>query len=169
MKELTALHEAAHVVIAYLSSYHFLQGDITLTSDTTGLTFVTLNRKKILAMDKEPIAAISSDPDVVEDAAIIFYAGLEAERIFCREHNIALDESHSANDYNHVDELVEQSTPALEVDKDSIVAFSKRAVLANWEPIKAVAELLLTSKNSTISAVEAIELLDMGFNQNSFS
>lgn len=168
MLELTSLHEAAHAVLSYLSSYHFLTADIKLTSNSTGVTYVTLSRKKILAEGKEYTANIVFDPDVIEDAAIIFYAGLEAEKIYCEEISIEVDESHSLNDYNYVDELIENSSKDFEVDKDSLIAFSRIAVLANWEPIKIISNLLMQSENNTIDAVTVIEMLDQGFGINSF-
>lgn len=168
MIKLTALHEAAHVVLSYLSSYHFLAGDITLTSDSTGETFVSLSKRKLLLEGKEITAVTASDPEVVEDAAIIFYAGLEAERIYCEKNRITLDESHSANDYNYVEELIGKSDPVFEGDRNSLIAFSREAVLANWEPITLIAEFLQKSHNNSISAVTAIEILDQGFGNNSF-
>lgn len=168
MKELTSLHEAAHVVLAYLSSYHFLTGDIRLTSDSTGETFVTLSKRKLLEQGKEISAHTASDPEIIEDAAIIFYAGLEAERIYCEQNNITLDESHSANDYNYVQQLIENSNPRFEGDRNSLIAFSREAVLANWEPINQLADFLQLSTNNSLSAFTAVEILDLGFGNNSF-
>jgi|GEM_PF-5234468 len=168
MIELTSLHEAAHVVLSYLSSYHFLTGDITLTSDSTGETFVTLSKRKLLEEGKEISAGTVSDPDIIADAATIFYAGLEAERIFCEQNNIDLDESHSANDYNQVDMLIENSVPEFETDVNKLIAFSREAVLANWEPITQFAQLLQDSPDNSISAFTAIKFLDLGFGRNSF-
>jgi hypothetical protein len=168
MIELTSLHEAAHVVLSYLSSYHFLTGDIRLTSDSTGETFVTLSRRKLLLEGKEISVDTASDPEVIEDAAIIFYAGLEAERIYCEQNNISLDESHSANDYNYVDQLIDNSNPPFETNRNSLIAFSHQAVLANWEPITQIAEFLQHSHNNSVDAITAIEILDEGFGNNSF-
>jgi len=168
MKELTAIHEAAHSVLAYLSSYHFLTGEIKLTSDSTGVTFVTLSKKKLLATGKEVTPSIASELEVIEDAATIFYAGLEAERIFCIKNSLTLDESHSKNDYNYIENLFKNSNHSLEERKDLIIEFCRTSVLQNWEAIKEIADILIKSENNSIDSVYAIEFLDQGFGRNSF-
>jgi AAA+ ATPase superfamily predicted ATPase len=129
---------------------------------------VTLSRKKLLAEGKEPSPEIAYDLEVIEDAAIIFYAGLEAERKYCRENSIEVDESHSINDYNYVDNLIEKSNQEFKLEKNTLISISREAVIKYWEPINEIARLLRESENNTIDAVSVIETLDNGFGRNSF-
>ncbi|OQP53498.1 hypothetical protein [Niastella populi] len=106
LRLITALHEAAHVVCAYLSKFHYLIGNVCLTSDLTGETFVTLSKSKLIVEGKAEMPGIENDCDVAIDAAIIFYAGFEAEKVYSHKSGISPDKSHSMNDYNYVDQLI---------------------------------------------------------------
>jgi len=77
MEKLTAIHEAGHTVAAYLSKYHFLLGEITLSSDTNGETFVTLSAKKVKKEAKTLTQYFLQDPEIIEDLAVVYFAGFD--------------------------------------------------------------------------------------------
>jgi len=161
LEKLTALHEAAHVVCAFLSDYHSLVGQINLNSDSTGETFVSLSKSKILEKDKLPSDNSSTDPEIIFDAAIIFYAGFEAEKIYCNKTKTIADKSHSINDYNLVDTLLNQGNNSIEIDKEAARNTSQLIVKNYWEPIEEIANLLIKSKS--LESFEAIDYLKIGF------
>jgi len=160
IKRLTALHEAAHVVTTYFSGYHSLVGKICINYDTTGETFVSLSKKKINAMGKGQDTTIMKDPEVVIDAAIIFYSGFEAEKIYCKKINVKPNISFSMNDYNNVDELINNADPSVAITKEKLIEFSNKIVNRQWNTIETVAEQLLQSKNNCLEAFEVLDILD---------
>lgn len=166
MKKMTSLHEAAHVVTAYLSKFHFLFGPISLTSNTNGEAFVTLSRSKLTKQSKQFTNDIVHDPEIIEDLAIIFFAGLEAEKIYCEKQTIKLDSSFSINDYNYIDRLIADAKPQFLVSKDYLVSHSHNIVEKNWIAIDKISEEILNASNNSLNAVDAIEILDNFYNRN---
>jgi hypothetical protein len=167
MKNLTAIHEAAHTVTAYLSKYHFLTKVIALTSDQSGETFVTLSKKKLAKLQKPLIAETSKDPDIVKDAATIYYSGFEAEKIFSEKNSIATDISFSKNDYEHIEFLIQESND-ITIDKLELQKESFIIVNSNWSAICQIAEQLLSASGNSVDAVHIIEILDKCYGNNSW-
>lgn len=163
LEKLTALHEAAHVVATYLSLYHNLIGNISLISDTTGETFVTISRRKIDQSGKISTNNIQFDPDLIIDAAIIFYAGFEAEKIYCQKYNQTPDISHSLNDYNRVRDLINNANGEMEISNVNLISLSKQIVVEYWDAILTIADQILNSQNRTLEAIDAVETLNKGF------
>jgi len=161
-RTITALHEAAHAVCTHHSSFHSLVQDITISSDTTGETFVGLSRQKASNKGKLASPKIVIDPDVVVDAAIIFFAGYEAEKVYCERNNIRTDFSHSINDYNQVDLLIRRATPTVTTSKEELISWSNQVVTQNWQTIELVANRLSTSSTGSLDAVSAIDLIQYG-------
>jgi archaellum component FlaF (FlaF/FlaG flagellin family) len=161
LEKLTALHEAAHVVCAYLSDYHSLVSQINLNSDSTGETFVSLSRFKILEKGKLPSDNSITDPEIILDAAIIFYAGFEAEKIYCNKTNSKADISHSINDYNLVETLLLKGNTSINIDKEEAKNTSQLIVKNYLDAIEEIANLLLESKS--IESYTAIDYLKISF------
>ena len=169
MEKLTAIHEAAHVVTAYLSKYHFLLGQITLSSDTNGETFVSLSSKKINKEAKEATQSILQDPEIIEDVAVIYFAGLEAEKIYCEKNSSTVDSSFSMNDHNFVDNLIANANTPLTKTKDNLITITQELVRNNWATIDTISEAILKATNKSLDAVDAIEILDRAYNKNSWA
>lgn len=159
---ITALHEAAHAVCAHHSSYHSLVKEITIISDTTGESFVALSSRKASAAGKSLTPNIVTDPMVVVDAAITFFAGYEAEKIYCEQNNIQPDSSHSTNDYDYVDLMISNASPAVATAKEEIISQSNTVVRHYWQTIELIAAHLLRSRTGSLDAVSAIKLIQYG-------
>lgn len=158
---LSAIHESAHAVAAYISKYHFLIGDISLQSDDLGETFVSLSKKKVIAA-KLPVDlnVIMKNKDVLTDIAVIFYSGYFAEVFYSKKNNLKVDISFSKNDFNTVMELEKKG--GINLDKDEINQITVKLIEENWNAIEALANVLENKKK--ILAVDVIELLDSNFN-----
>ena len=168
MKNLAAIHEAAHVVVAYLSKYHFLVKFINLTSDTNGETFVSLSNKKLINAGKKLNDSVLKEPELIEDAAIIFYAGFEAETLYCNNNAVEIDISFSRNDYNNINSLIKNSNSPLKTSKEKLISNTRIIIEDNWFAIEKIAEAILGSNNNILYAIDAIEILDNIYNKNSW-
>lgn len=153
---LTAYHEAAHTVVAYISAFHSPIGEMRLLNIDTGDTFVMLSRSKLGLAGKAVEATSADDPEVRTEFALILLAGLAAERHLQSRVDGAAhlqpDASLAANDYSAAAAAVGiEAIPVLESGALDIVA-------KHWGAIDLLARTLL--KDGIIGAVEVIDVLD---------
>jgi hypothetical protein len=161
-ERLTALHEAAHVVTTYLSEYHFLTGEVSLQSAITGETFVALSTTKLQSKQKFSSDAMR-DPEVVKDVAVIFYAGFEAEKIYCdRYKSVPLNDYYSQNDFNAVDELIRNSHDPT-INKTLLKEKSKGIIIEHWLLIWETSQQLIQSDNKSIYSYDLTGALNAYF------
>lgn len=163
----TALHEAAHIVSAYLSRFHSLTGDICLESELTAATFVTLSRSKVVSEGRDANVNYNNlinDPEIAFDKAVILYSGYEAERKYCQMTNIEPSDEYSKNDFNDAEESLNNTNQFQNISfaKET----SKLLVEKYWEPIDNIADIILKSNNKCIEALTAIDYLNKGFEKN---
>lgn len=168
MLKLTAIHEGAHVVTAYLSKYHFITGQISLFSDTEGETFVTLSRKKIRNSNKQISEELFKDIEIVKDAAIVFYSGFESEKIYNDENGIEVEKEYSMNDYNNVNELIKNCLAPQTIKTEELILESKMVVTENWLAITKISAALLEAQRNSLNAEDAIQILDAHYDRYSF-
>ena len=167
LRKITAIHEAAHLVMAYLSDFYFLQGAVYLVNHDVGETTVTLSKKKLGKAGKPLNPTVVQELEVALDAMRIYYAGLEAERIYCTKHGFKLDDSYSKNDLNRIDEIALDIIPSYNVSRNLVIQQTKDKVLHNWQAIEQVSEQLLASPDGITDVIDVIMFLDMGYNRNS--
>lgn len=169
MEKLTTIHEAAHVVTAYLSKYHFLAAQITLSSETNGETFVSLNGKKLSKEAKTFSPLIMQDVEVIDDCAIIYYSGFEAEKIYSAQMNLPINISFSMNDYNYVDDLILNANSAMNMSKEDLISKTHQVVLENWDAIEIISNAILEMPNKSLDASDAVDILDTFYKRNSWA
>lgn len=76
-----AYHEAGHAVLARKSTYHEVVGEVSLGSYKSGVTAVSLSKRKLLRAGKPADSSACRDPDVAREIAAILCGGLVAEQI----------------------------------------------------------------------------------------
>ena len=164
-EKVTALHEAAHAVTTHISKFHSLIDDVSIFSATTGETFISLSKTKLISQGKSLLHTMKDD-EVVEDRAIIMYAGLEAEKIYCEKYKgVPLDINYSANDYGIVDEVVSHcSNPS--IDKKQLIFKSRDAVIMQFDKIRELADCLIKSPTKSIDLLLLTDALNASFKSN---
>jgi hypothetical protein len=158
---ITAYHEAAHAVVAYLSQYHGLIGGLSLTSPETGDALIRLSRKKLLAAGKQVDNTALDDPEVRIDAAVIRLAGYAAEEHYASMHpdqDVEPNKSFSANDYAEARGLIgDAGVRRLEPQVRALVS-------SEWAAIQALAAKL--EAEGVLEAIDALDLLNAGYGRN---
>jgi hypothetical protein len=164
-KYITAAHEAAHVVMAYLSDYHFLIGNVKLFQHDSGVTFVTLSKGKLSERGLNNIHDPYSNMEIVFDVIQIYYAGLEAEKILCGRNNLIIEDSYSSDDLLKIENLIAAINPPINVDKNGLQKLTATKVLKQWEAIEDVAKILLQGENGETDVVGLIDHLNYCYNR----
>jgi hypothetical protein len=85
---IAAYHGVGHIVAAFFSRYYRLApGTISLGAYGSGAADVALSRKKLTTAEKILDPSAEQDPEVAASLAIVYAAGLAAERIAERKHS----------------------------------------------------------------------------------
>ena len=153
----TAYHEAAHTVVAYLSSFHSPIGRMRLLTADTGDTLVSLSKSKLRETGKDADVSAQQDPEVRMEFALVQLAGFATEvRLHSRGSDSGQkpepDRSLSANDYAEAKSAVGiEALPTIEYA-------ALETVEMHWAAIDRLARLLL--RHGELDAIEAIDILD---------
>ena len=151
-----AFHEAGHIIVAFLSKYHSLTGQISVDAYGHGAASVTLSKSKLEAGGKSPDLSSRTDKEVVRDLGPILVAGLEAEKIAAEQGKISSANEVAARlDY----ELLAQELVAAGLSKKTDVAeqHARSILREEWQLVESLASHI--HRSAVLDAMDAVELI----------
>ncbi|WP_085034893.1 hypothetical protein [Ensifer aridi] len=152
-----AYHEAGHVVVALVSSYHNVVSGIDLYQYGAGAADVSVSGSKCKAAGKPADESIRKDKDVARGTATILMAGYQAEQIAASLNEDLKPNRRCADpDYELALQVLQEAGLAKKTDHAERDA--KAILQANWPVIEKIAQAAF-SKGS-LSFTELYDILD---------
>jgi len=164
IKREAAFHEAGHAVAAYRSRFHSIVGTIKLAEYGAGQADVSLSKKKLVASGKPANQAAQMDKEVAADLAVVYCAGLVAERIAERM-ELGLKANPKCAEPDHVSALQQLSAAGLSQKLDLHERAAERLLEKDWNLVAALAENLLASGSADAADVLAFLNAQTGVSQ----
>jgi hypothetical protein len=158
---MTAIHEAAHITLTVLSRFHELSfGWIRLALGARGEAPFVRSAPKLRVCGKDSRTS-RRDKEVAREAAVIYLAGLIAERRLCErypDYAANLDETASTHDLAGLQaELGAAGIDAAEIE--TLMSAAERAVAAHWDTITLLARTMLYSGGWELHPMRAEEIV----------
>lgn len=147
IKREASFHEAAHAVLANLSKYHAIVGDINLQNYGAGEIFISLSKSKCAAGGKPQDASAQKDKDVAKDLAVVLCGGFAAEKIAAKiDASLNPNEQCATPDY----QLAEQQLQMAGLSKkyDVYQAQANQILEANWKAVETLANYLFANTSA---------------------
>jgi len=142
--DVIAHHEAGHVVLAYITGVHVLDGEIDLTGLNRAIS--PLKREHALCRAREVDLGPMTHAQYDYEEAIIAAAGIEAERLYLQAANLEIDgralDSGAHCDLILVRELLGQGK-WLEVRERALSYLQQPAI---WNVVQALSSSLIRCK-----------------------
>lgn len=150
-----AYHEAAHAVLAHISIFHAIVGDINLLRYGAGELYISLSRSKCAAGGKPQDASAQRDQEVAKDLAIVLCAGLVGEQI-ASELDSTLTPNPECAEPDHA--LAEQQLQNAGLSKKyNLYQSQARDLLQkHWDTVEKLAKYLFANRSATRDQVVAI-------------
>jgi hypothetical protein len=150
-----AYHEAAHAVLAHISNYHAIVGDINLLSYGAGDFYMSLSRSKCAAGGKPQDASAQKDKEVARDFAIVLCAGLVGEQI-ASELDSTLTPNPECAEPDHA--LAEQQLQIAGLSKkyDLYQSQARDLLQQHWDTVERLATYLFANRSASPHQVVAI-------------
>lgn len=150
-----AYHEAAHAVLANLSKYCAIVGDIILLSNGAGELYVSISKSKCSAGGKPNDLSALKDGEVGRDFVVVLCAGLVGEQI-AAERDDSLVPSPERAEPDHA--LVEHHLKMAGLSKkyDLHQAQAREILEKHWDAVERVATYLFSNGSATPGQVAAI-------------
>ena len=155
IKREAAYHEAAHAVLANLSKYHAIIGNINLLNYGAGEIYISLSRSKCAAGGKPQDPSAQKDKEVARDFATVLCAGLVGEQI-ASERDSTLTPNPECAVPDHA--LVEQQLQIAGLSKkhDLYQSQAREVLEKHWDTVERLATYLWANRSASPYQVATI-------------
>ncbi|ELB2790462.1 hypothetical protein O4H51_05305 [Aeromonas hydrophila] len=155
IKREAAYHEAAHAVLASISKYHAIIGDINLLSYGAGEIYISLSRSKCATGGKPQDPSAQKDKEVARDFATVLCAGFVGEQI-ASERDSTLTPNPECAKKDHA--LIEQQLQIASLSKkyDLYQSQARELLEKHWDTVERVAMYLFANRSASPHQVATI-------------
>lgn len=155
IKREAAYHEAAHAVLADLSKYHAIVGEINLLSYGAGELYISLSRSKCAAGGKPQDPSAQKDKEVGRDFAVILCAGLVGEQM-AAERDVTLTPNPESAEPDHALAQQQLQIAGLSRKYDLYQAQARDLLGKHWNTVERLATYLFANRSASPHQVARI-------------